>query len=121
MNTSHERPGRQPGPIEAFSEVVQSSQDVVMRRIEVLRLETLERFETLRGEVISLIAAAILAVSAWALCLGGVVILLAKSIGLAPALLALGATLTILAFVILRLQAAPDPTIATGDAEVDSR
>lgn len=78
------------GAIAAFADVVQSSQEVVLRRLDVLRLEAERRLELIRDETVALAVAGLLAVSAWVLLLSGAVVFLSRELGLGWALIAIG-------------------------------
>jgi hypothetical protein len=96
------RGDRAASPIEALGDVVQSGQDVVLRRLDVLRIEAERRIEGLRDETLGLVAAGLLAFSAWVLLLGAAVVFLSREVGLGWALVILGAANLMLALLVQR-------------------
>ena len=94
--------GENGSPIDALVDVVQSSQEVVLRRVDVLRLDAERRVERLRDEAVSLVVAGLFAAIAWMLLLGAAVVFLAREIGFGWALLVLGVANVLLALLLRR-------------------
>lgn len=107
---SARRNGGNGSPIDAFVDVVQSSQEVVLRRLDVLRLESERWLEHLRDETLSLVFAGLFGAVAWVLLLGAAVVFLAHEIGLGWAMLTLGLAHAALAFLVRRAVRGARPT-----------
>ncbi len=107
---SARRNGGNGSAIDAFVDVVQSSQEVVLRRLDVLRLESERWVEHLRDETLSLVFAGLFGAAAWVLLLGAAVVFLAQEIGLGWAMLVLGLAHAALAFLVRRAVRGERPT-----------